>query len=142
MSTKSFAKDYTLTTANIDEMLTENLFYYSERKLRKIYEDDELHVLVISLMVSLLITPKRGTLDEHYTSQYPIDDGKPNVLYIMHFHLNHPSNQHILPLLVQKMAEINPFPAGQRLLKLLCISFSDMSMYTDQKKIGGGSTLR
>ena len=136
---KNLTKEFPLTNANMDEVLTENLFYYSERKLRKIYEDDELHVLVLSLMISLLLTPNRGTLDEHYTSQYPIDDNKPNILYIMHFHLNHPSNQHILPLLLQRMAEINPYPAGQRLLKLLCISFSDMSIYTEKKKIGGGA---
>jgi len=136
---KSFAKEFPLVNANMDEILTENLFYYSERKLRKIYEDDELHVLVVSLMISLLLTPHRGILDEHYTSQYPVDDGKPNILYIMHFHLNHPSNQHILPLLLSEIAEVNPYPAGQRLLKLLCISFSDMSIYTDKKKIGGGA---
>ena len=139
MNLKNLTKEFSLNNANMDETLTENLFYYSERKLRKLYEDDELHVLVISLMVTLLLSPNRGTLDEYYTSQYPIDDGKPNILYIMHFHLNHASNQHILPLLLQKMAEVKPFPAGQRLLKLLCISFSDMSIYTDKKKIGGGA---
>ena len=139
MSVKNLTKELPLTSANIEEVLTENLFYYSERKLRKIYEDDELHVLVLSLIISLLLTPSRGTLDEHYTSQYPIDDGKSNVLYIMHFHLNHPSNQHILPLLLQKMAEVNPFPSGQRLLKLLCIAFSDMSIYTEKNKIDKGA---
>ena len=136
---KTLTKELPLTSFNMDEILTENLFYYSERKLRKIYEDDDLHVLVISLMISLLLTPNRGTLDEYYTSQYPINDGKPNILYLMHFHLNHPGNQHILPLLLQKMTEVHPFPAGQRLLKLLCISLSDMSIYTDKKKIGGGA---
>ena len=55
---------------NIDELLTENIFYYSERKMRKIYEDDELHVLVLSLMICLLLTPSRGTLDEQYCSQF------------------------------------------------------------------------
>jgi len=57
----------------------------------------------------------------------------------MHFHMNHPSNQHILPFLLQKMAEIHPFPAGQRLLKLLTTAFNDMSIYNDKKKIGGGA---
>jgi serine/threonine protein kinase len=90
-------------------------------------------------MISLLLNPSRGTFDDHYISQYPILDGKQNILYILHFHLNHPGNQHILPLLLEKSIEINPFPAGQRLLKLLCISLSDMSIYTEKKKIGGGA---
>jgi hypothetical protein len=140
---KKHHDDYELINKNvevpIEELLTENLFYYSERKLRNIYEDDELHVQVLTLMISLLLTPTRGTLDDHYTSQYPVDDGKPNILYIMHFHLNHPSNHHILPALLRKSSEVNPYPAGQRLLKLLCISFSDLSIYTDRKKIGGGA---
>jgi len=122
-----------------NEKLSEDLFYYSERKLRKIYEDNDLHSLMISLMISLLLTPKKGTLDEHYTSQYPVDEGKPNIPYILHFHLNHPSNQHIPPLVLSRVVEISSFPAGQRLLKLLCISLSDMSIYTDRRKIGGGA---
>lgn len=95
--------------------------------------------MVITLMISLLLNPSRGTLDEHYTCQNPFNDGRQNILYIMHVHLNHPGNQHILPLLLEKSIEINPFPAGQRLLKLLCIALSDMSIYTDRKKIGKGA---
>ena len=90
-------------------------------------------------MICLLLTPSRGILDDHYCSQFPINNGKPNILYILHFHLNHPSNQHILPLLLQKMSEINPFPAGQRLLKLLCASFTDTTIYTDWRKIATGA---
>lgn len=123
----------------MEEFLTENTFYYSERRLRKIYDDDELHVLVLSLVISLLLTPNRGVLDELYCSQYPINNGKPNILYLLHFHLNHPSNQHILPVLLSKMSEISPYPAGQRLLKLLVIIFSNMEIYSDAKKIATGA---
>ena len=37
------------------------------------------------------------------------------------------------------MADISPYPAGQRLLKLLCIEFSNMNIYTDPKKIATGA---
>lgn len=123
----------------MEEFLTENTFYYSERRLRKIYDDDELHVLVLSLVISLLLTPNRGVLDDLYCSQYPINNGKPNILYLLHFHLNHPSNQHVLPMLLSKMSEISPYPAGQRLLKLLVIVFSNMENYTESKKIATGA---
>jgi hypothetical protein len=78
-------------------------------------------------------------LDENYTSSNPIQDGKPNILYLLHFHLNHPSNQLILPLLLEKMSLIQPYPAGQRLLKLLCQSFTDMNFYSELEKINQGA---
>ena len=40
--------------------------YYTERQLKKLYEDDELHVLLVSLLMSLLLTPERGVLEEMY----------------------------------------------------------------------------
>jgi hypothetical protein len=43
-----------------------------ERSERPIYYDDELHVLMLSLMMCLLLKPQRGTLDELYCSQFPI----------------------------------------------------------------------
>lgn len=43
-----------------DEILSENIFYYSERRLRKIYSDKELHSNILALIISLLLTPVRG----------------------------------------------------------------------------------
>lgn len=60
--------------------------------MRKIYADDELHAFIVSMIISLVLTPVRGTLDELYCSQFPMENGKQNVLYLLHFHLNHPSN--------------------------------------------------
>lgn len=37
------------------------------------------------------------------------------------------------------MSEISPYPAGQRLLKLLVVAFSDMGIYVDSKKIATGA---
>ena len=44
----------------VEDILNENIFYYSERKLRKIYHDEDLHANVIALIISLLLTPSRG----------------------------------------------------------------------------------
>ena len=54
--------------------VTEEVFYMKERSVRPIYQDDELHVLMLSLMMCLLLKPERGTLDELYCSQFPIHD--------------------------------------------------------------------
>ena len=62
--------DYKLPSAHtkIEEILTENTFYYAERKLRKLYEDQTLHSLVISLIISVILSPERGTLENLYCS--------------------------------------------------------------------------
>jgi hypothetical protein len=56
----------------LEEVLSEDMIYYYERKLRKLYDDDELHSLIISLMITLLITPNSGVLDPTYCSQHPV----------------------------------------------------------------------
>jgi hypothetical protein len=56
----------------LEEVLSEEMIYYYERKLRKLYDDDELHSLIISLMITLLITPNSGVLDPTYCSQHPV----------------------------------------------------------------------
>lgn len=48
--------------------VSEEVFYMKERSVRPIYQDDELHVLMLSLMMCLLLKPERGTLDELYCS--------------------------------------------------------------------------
>lgn len=53
--------------------------------------------------------------------------------------MNHQSNQHIVPLLMEQLSEIKPYPAGQRLLKLLCSALNDVSIYKDWKKIASGA---
>lgn len=54
--------------------MSEEVFYLKERSVRLIYQDDELHVLILSLMMCLLLKPERGTLDELYCSQFPIHE--------------------------------------------------------------------
>lgn len=37
------------------------------------------------------------------------------------------------------MAEVSPYPSGQRLLKLLCTKFSNLENYTNPKKLATGA---
>ena len=83
--------------------VSEEVFYMKERSVRPIYQDDELHVLMLSLMMCLLLKPERGTLDELYSSQFPIHDDNQNILYLLHWHLSHPKNQKIVPSLLKRM---------------------------------------
>ena len=61
----------------------EEAFYMKERSMRPIYQDEDLHVMMLALIVCLLLTPERGTLDDLYCSQYPLDNGKQNVLFLL-----------------------------------------------------------
>jgi len=114
-------------------------FLQKLRLERSIYKDQELHALMIGLLFALLLKPPRGVLDELYCSSNPSDDGKQNVLYLLHFHLNHPLNQGILPKLSVIVSKLKPPLAGQRLLKLLCKRFFDITVYGGWKKIATGA---
>jgi hypothetical protein len=57
---------------NLEELLDEEMIYFYERKLRKLYDDPELHSLILSLVISLLITPNSGVLESAYCSQLPV----------------------------------------------------------------------
>jgi len=120
-------------------MWAESEFYERERKNREIYVDEDLHVSMVALIFCLLLTPTRGTLDEQYCSQFPIINGKPNVLFLMHYHLNHPANQDILPRLFKLVGHIVPSLAGHRLLKLLSAAFFNSDAYKLWRKIETGA---
>jgi hypothetical protein len=97
---------------------------------------------MLSLMMCLLLKPERGTLDELYCSQFPIDNENQNVLYLLHFHLSHMKNQSYVPTLMKKIEQVSPPLAGLRLLKLLCPSLFDLSLYgkqQDWKKLAAGA---
>lgn len=74
-----------------------------------------------------------------YCDQMPIIQGKLNILYILHYHLNHPSNKSIIPLLAENVSKIKPYLAGQRLLKLLSSSFTNLNQYQEWAKINAGA---
>jgi serine/threonine protein kinase len=97
---------------------------------------------MLSLSICLLLQPQRGTLDELYCHQYPIDNGKENVLYILHQHLCHEANNDVIQSLLEEVHNISPPLAGQRLLKLMCPQLFDLGLYNngrDWKKLAVGA---
>ena len=86
-----------------------NDLYEQEKGQRGIYYDDELHTMFIYLIFSLILTPQKGTLDDLYCCRYPIEDGKPPVLHYLHYHLNHPSNQSLIPMIYKKVIIYSKF---------------------------------
>lgn len=74
-----------------------NMIYYTERKIRKIYSNKILHAESIMLILSLILY--KGQLDPLYCDQMPIIHGKLNVLYILHYHLNHERNKSVVSIL-------------------------------------------
>ena len=126
-------------------MNEEDIYYQKERSMRPIYQDEELHVLMLSLTICLLITPERGTLDELYCSQYPLDNGKQNILFLLHHHINHPqNNDRVFTQKVLKRIHQGVYPplGGIRLMKLLNTSLFDLNLYNNGqgwKKLAEGA---
>jgi len=115
----------------------ENIFYFEAREQRRIYEDPELHSLILTLILALLLTPKRGLLDSTYVEQYPTANRKRNVPFLFSFHINHCANRNILPWLSQQVEAISHI-GGLRLLKLLCETAMHRWMYSNKTIIGSG----
>jgi len=79
---------------------------FEGRQRRRIYEDQELHALMVALILALLVTPKRGLLDSRYCDQYPLQNHRRNIPYLLSVHLNHAANKAVLPWLFQQMESI------------------------------------
>lgn len=70
--------------------------YMQERATRKVYRDKELHLSVLQLIMSLFLAPS-GLLEPYYADQYPTNNKKLNIPYLLHLHINHPENSSIIP---------------------------------------------
>eukprot|EP00927_Polykrikos_kofoidii_P066131 TRINITY_DN61787_c0_g1_i1.p1 TRINITY_DN61787_c0_g1~~TRINITY_DN61787_c0_g1_i1.p1 ORF type:complete len:1186 (-),score=190.20 TRINITY_DN61787_c0_g1_i1:121-3522(-) len=116
----------------------ENVFYFKGRQRRRIYDDLQLHAFILTLIIALLVTPKKGLLDSRYCEQYPLHSNKRNILFLLSLHLNHSANRAVLPWLshlTERIGEIGGF----RLLKLLCETTMHRWMYTNRNRIAGGT---
>ena len=122
-----------------EDLTNLNQFYIKELNNRLLYHDTELHIYIIGLIISLIITPTRGTLDELYCCRLPFEFNKMNILFLLHHHINHPKNEVILPGLMKVVSNIIPYSSGQRLLKLLSTKLFDISIYKNWEKINFGA---
>lgn len=113
-------------------------FYIKNRKKRKLYCDKDLHSSCIQLMFALLINKNTGVFEDVFCSKYPVNDGKQNYLHILHHHLDCQENSEIVSILQKTLININPYPSGIRLLKLLCSQLSHLNCYQEERKIDDG----
>jgi len=116
----------------------ESQFFNEERKNRKLYHDEDLHVAVLGLLISLLIT-KHDALDARYCDQFPLMKNMLNIPYMLHYHINDQSNETIVPKLHDMV--MTQMGLGARiLLKLLCRKLFEPQLYSQrQKRIGFGA---
>ncbi|MCO5591889.1 hypothetical protein L7F22_045882 [Adiantum nelumboides] len=112
------------------------LSYERQRMKRRIYQDCKLHVLLLELFVSLMITPE-GSLETSYTDRFPMDGQKMNAPFYLLYHINHAANSEVRPLLKKRMRNFHP--SMFRILKLLWRDLFDSSMYTNRKRIAHGA---
>eukprot|EP01113_Clastostelium_recurvatum_P047394 TRINITY_DN8444_c0_g1_i1.p1 TRINITY_DN8444_c0_g1~~TRINITY_DN8444_c0_g1_i1.p1 ORF type:complete len:216 (-),score=52.68 TRINITY_DN8444_c0_g1_i1:189-743(-) len=122
--------------ANPVESMIERLRYINERESRKIYHSKGLHVAFLELVFSLLLTTNH-TLEPLYVDQFPLNNKKMNIPFILHLHVNHPSNEEVISeLLAHTHTTSSPY---FRLLKLLCVRLFNPDMYTGLTRIGKGA---
>eukprot|EP00930_Biecheleria_cincta_P043099 TRINITY_DN29629_c0_g2_i1.p1 TRINITY_DN29629_c0_g2~~TRINITY_DN29629_c0_g2_i1.p1 ORF type:complete len:2869 (-),score=436.17 TRINITY_DN29629_c0_g2_i1:60-7904(-) len=118
-------------------IVDQNIFYFEGRQRRRIYEDVELHALMLTLILSLLLTPKRQLLDSRYCDQYPLQRNQRNIPFLLSVHLNHSANKSVLPWVFQQVDSIGRL-GELRLLKLFCETAMHRWMYTNMRIIGAG----
>ena len=116
----------------------ENDFYLSLRNDRKLYYNKDIHVQLLLLIFSLMLSPN-DTLASLYCDQYPLVNKKLNIPYILHLHINHPKNGYIVPELVDKTND----PINNRtifiLVKLLCTRIFDASIFKNLSRVDKGA---
>ena len=105
-----------------------------ERAHRLLYCDDELHVLAIQLIFTLIIDCNVD-LDPRYCDRYPWDHKMQNIPFILHHHLNDEAIVDLLPRIMASLHELGK-PAV-RLLRILCADFFRPDWYQKRSRISG-----
>ncbi|KAF4711146.1 hypothetical protein FOZ63_006010 [Perkinsus olseni] len=126
--------------------LIPELFYDCGRKCRRLYRSEELQEGVLQLLLLLLLSATRGTLDCRYSDQFPALNGKVNVLFMLSVHLSHKSNIRALRRLRHhegipsvRSCPSSPHRGVFRLLKLLAPGNFPQWIYADMRVVGGGA---
>ena len=74
--------------ADLEAAVARHNQYTAARSRRGIYRDDGLHLAVLRLAVSLMLTPG-GRLDPAYTDKLPLLRRMQNVPHTLYHHLSH-----------------------------------------------------
>ncbi|CAK9117139.1 unnamed protein product [Durusdinium trenchii] len=117
-------------------VIHQNVFYFEGRQRRRIYQDLELHASVLTLILTLLLTP-RGRLDPNHCDPYPSHKHRRNIPFLLSKHLNHSANRAVLPWVFQQVDKSGRI-GELRLLKLLVESAMHRWMYSNMRMLGAG----
>ncbi|KAK3247711.1 hypothetical protein CYMTET_42796 [Cymbomonas tetramitiformis] len=102
-------------------------FYHKGRRQRRLYQDKDLHLLVLEMVLSLMLAPSDGELEPLYCDQFPIEKRKHNIPFLLYLHVNHPANAGIIPeLLARAQAQGS---GAVRMLKLTCKALFQPNLY-------------
>jgi hypothetical protein len=110
--------------------------YSRERSEHKLYQDKEVHITLLQLILTLMLTPI-GTLEPLYSDQFPLNNKKHNVPFLLRMHLNHPLNRDIIPELAEATCELGRTEFS--LLKLLCTRLFQKDMYKNLMRLAIGA---
>jgi serine/threonine protein kinase len=105
--------------------------YKACRDSRLIYQDTSLHASTLSLLFILMCHPEKG-IDLEYVQH------ERNVLFLLSFHMNEPANNHVLPIVHQRIVE-SGWSEAFVLFKLICRCMFDPKIFRNRKKIGSGA---
>ena len=110
--------------------------YMRLREERYVYSNDYIHASVLTYIISNIFNMS-DTLDDRYFDQFPLQNKKMNIPFILSKHINHPANKDIVaPLMIEAR---NVGRSAVVFMKLISRSLFNPAMYHDLKKIGSGA---
>ena len=122
-----------LSTQSMEEMSK----LERERSVRLLYQDDDLHVLAIKLVLMLIIDAD-GQLHSSYCDRFPWERKMQNIPFILQHHLNAEPTRHLLVRIESAVYEsVGAF--GTTFLKVLCADCFRPSWYMSRSRISGAN---
>ena len=119
-----------------DDMQELSEIYITQRNEHKIYSNLRVHVGILQLIFSLMLT-QIGTLENLYSDQFPLDNKKLNIPFLLRAHLSHPANRKIIPTLRNELYSMGVMEF--RLFKLMCTRLFRKELYQDLKRLATGA---
>ena len=122
-----------LSTHSVEEMSK----LERERSSRLLYQDDELHVLAVKLVLMLIIDAD-GQLHSSYCDRFPWERKMQNIPFILQHHLNADPTRRLLTKIESAVYEsVGSF--GTTFLKVLCADYFRSSWYNSRSRISGAN---
>ncbi len=122
-----------LSTHSVEEMSK----LERERSSRLLYQDDELHILAIKLVLMLIIDAD-GQLHSSYCDRFPWERKMQNIPFILQHHLNADPTRHLLTRIESTVYEsVGSF--GTTFLKVMCADYFRPGWYKSRSRISGAN---